>query len=336
MGNTAIKGDKNTSGSFTPHNKKGTPKIFKNIGWYFAILIVVLLIIVMAVPSFGIFSGSRQGEEYVFGKFADREIKFASGSYMATTYNNILQQYSQYFNAEQISSMQMQIMQQAFQSASLQTAFDYYASKYGINISEKEVDDYLRNNYKDDKGNFNASAWKNLSASGRANIRASVTNELVGQKLSDLYKASPISEGEIEALRVYKQGVREKEYEEQKEKDSREGITTEEKQAEIVNVTEKEVISSIRDNTQDRSYSSVLESKLLEDNFVYVYTSKILPLMSQAEDNAAETTLNTEDAETATPTSTDTSVSTASTDDVGTDNASDTEASTASDNSSST
>ena len=335
MGNTAIKGDKNTSG-FTPRNKKGTPKIFKNIGWYFAILIVVLLIIVMAVPSLGIFSGSRQGEEYVFGKFADREIKFASGSYMATTYNNILQQYSQYFNAEQISSMQMQIMQQAFQSASLQTAFDYYASKYGIKISEKEVDDYLRNNYKDDKGNFNASAWKNLSASGRANIRASVTNELVGQKLSDLYKASPISEGEIEALRVYKQGVREKEYEEQKEKDSREGITTEEKQAEIVNVTEKEVISSIRDNTQDRFYSSVLESKLLEDNFVYVYTSKILPLMTQAEDNAAETTLNTEDAETATPTSTDTSVSTASTDDVGTDNASDTEASTAADNSSST
>ena len=78
MGNTAIKGDKNTSG-FTPRNKKGTPKIFKNIGWYFAILIVVLLIIVMAVPSLGIFSGSRQGEEYVFGKFADREIKFASG-----------------------------------------------------------------------------------------------------------------------------------------------------------------------------------------------------------------------------------------------------------------
>ena len=290
----------------------------------------------MAVPSFGIFSGSRQGEEYVFGKFADREIKFASGSYMATTYNNILQQYSQYFNAEQISSMQMQIMQQAFQSASLQTAFDYYASKYGINISEKEVDDYLRNNYKDDKGNFNASAWKNLSASERANIRASVTNELVGQKLSNLYKTTPISEGEIEALRVYKQGVREKEYEEQKEKDSREGITTEEKQAEIVNVTEKEVISSIRDNTQDRFYSSVLESKLLEDNFVYVYTSKILPLMTAAEDNAAETTLNTEDAETATPTSTDTSVSTASSDDVGTDNASDTEASTAPDNSSST
>lgn len=340
MGNTAIKGDKNTSG-FTPRNKKGTPKIFKNIGWYFAILIVVLLIIVMAVPSFGIFSGSRQGEEYVFGKFADREIKFASGSYMATTYNNILQQYSQYFNAEQISSMQMQIMQQAFQSASLQTAFDYYASKYGINISEKEVDDYLRNNYKDDKGNFNASSWKNLSASGRANIRASVTNELVGKKLSDLYKASPISEGEIEALRVYKQGVREKEYEEQKEKDSREGITTEEKQAEIVNVTEKEVISSIRDNTQDRFYSSVLESKLLEDNFVTVYTSKILPLMTQAEDNAAETALNTEDTETATPeteasTSTDTSVSTDSTDDAETENASDTEASTAADNSSST
>ena len=108
-----------------------------------------------------------------------------------------------------------------------------------------------------------------------------------------------------------------------------------------MNVTEKEVISSIRDNTQDRFYSSVLESKLLEDNFVTVYTSKILPLMTQAEDNAAETALNTEDTETATPeteasTSTDTSVSTDSTDDAETENASDTEASTAADNSSST
>lgn len=299
MGNTAIKGDKNTSGSFTPHNKKkGSPRVFKNIGWYFAVLIVVLLIIIMAVPSLGIFSKNAQGEEYVFGKFADKDIKFANGSYMAAIYNNIMQQYSQYFNAEQIASMQMQIMQQAFQSAALQTAFDYYASKYGMKVTEQETDDYIRNVYKNDKGEFNASAWKNLSASQRANIRSNVNNEIIGEKLSGLYVSSPISDGEIEALRAYKQGIREKEFEEQQEKDSREGITTEQKEKEIVNVSEQEVVSSIKDTAKERYYSSVLKSKLFEDNFAVVYTGKILPLMNRAEDNAVASEENTLNAET--------------------------------------
>lgn len=290
--------EKNTSASFTPkERRKGTPKVFKNIGWYFAVLIVVLLIVIMAVPSFGIFSRNATGEEYVFGKFGNNDIKFASGSYMQNAYVNTLQQYSQYFNQEQISSMQMQIMQQAFQSAATFTAFDYYASKYKMNITEEEIDDYLRENYTNDKGEFDTTRWKNLSATERTRIRDNVKTNIIGDRLRGLYTNSPISDAEVEALRVYKQAEKEKNFQEQQEKDSREGIETEENKAELVDVTSDEVITSIRNSASDRFYDSVLKSDLLVDNFTETYTTKILPLLtSNEESSSSETETAVEDA----------------------------------------
>lgn len=280
--------EKNTSASFTPkERRKGTPKVFKNIGWYFAVLIVVLLIVIMAVPSFGIFSRNATGEEYVFGKFGNNDIKFASGSYMQNAYVNTLQQYSQYFNQEQISSMQMQIMQQAFQSAATFTAFDYYASKYKMNITEEEIDDYLRENYTNDKGEFDTARWRNLSATERTRIRDNVKTNIIGDRLRGLYTNSPISDAEVEALRVYKQAEKEKNFQEQQEKDSREGIETEENKAELVDVTSDEVITSIRNSASDRFYDSVLKSDLLVDNFTETYTTKILPLLTSNEESSS-------------------------------------------------
>lgn len=289
--------EKNTSASFTPkERRKGTPKVFKNIGWYFAVLIVVLLIVIMAVPSFGIFSRNATGEEYVFGKFGNNDIKFASGSYMQNAYVNTLQQYSQYFNQEQISSMQMQIMQQAFQSAATFTAFDYYASKYKMNITEEEIDDYLRENYTNDKGEFDTTRWKNLSATERTRIRDNVKTNIIGDRLRGLYTNSPISDAEVEALRVYKQAEKEKNFQEQQEKDSREGIETEENKAELVDVTSDEVITSIRNSASDRFYDSVLKSDLLVDNFTETYTTKILPLLTSNEESTpSETETTVED-----------------------------------------
>lgn len=287
-----------------PKKHHSAPHFMRNIGWYFAILIVAILIVIMAVPSVSVFSSRGRGEGYTFGKFGNRKIEFTDGSYMLYAYNGIMQQYSQYFDNTQLNNMQMSIMQQAFQTGAVSEGTSYYASSSDMTVTDKQVDDYIKDVYTGSDGKFNRNAWASLSTGEKARIRRFAKNEIIQNSFIDDIKTVTIPKGEIELIKSYKQEQNNKDAEQQNENNANAAASAEgaeETPLEPVTpviVTDAIVIKDIRDTATERYSSALLSSPKLTDNFVETYNNKILPIIEankraseEAEANAAVSTV---------------------------------------------
>lgn len=253
MGNTEIKAKK-------PQSVKS------KISWVFAVILVVVIILLMALPTsgFGLLATFSHRNDYVFGYFGGKKIDYSENSYLKRNYENLERSYSQYINESNRDYMSMFIWQQAFQNAAVMTALDYMAEKTGVVISDERVDNEITRLLTDENGNFQRDYWASLSASDRRNIRELVKSDLVRMQVVNDVSDAPIPQGEIDALKTldsYKES------------------------------TDSAVKTSIKDGTTSRLMSAVLASPLYKDNFMDVYNKRINPPQEE------EATTTTEESE---------------------------------------
>lgn len=256
-------------------------KIYKNketgFGRTATIIVISILVILMAVPTFTLFSKRGRGEGVVFGKFATEDIIYGvQGANMTSAINSTVQQYQNFFGMDtDVLLRQEYIWSGAFELASVNAGIDYYAKKAGVYVSDEEVNDYIIKEYVNDDGIFNKEGWLSMTELERKFARVYMKDYIQRDKIMNDIKNLSIPQKEVDAIHSEKQSKAD------------EGVT----------IFKEDIYKDIENMSESRLRDSILKSSLLINNFEDVYKKEIEPLYRETNTNQNTNTTSTTDSE---------------------------------------
>lgn len=236
-----------------------------SFGHLLSVCVIGLLVILMAVPTFSLFTKRGRGEGIVLGRFATEKIIYSSGQgyNMDEAFQTIINQYSLYGLDSQLLVGQKSIWEDIFQLGVFNAGADYYAKKAGVHVSDDEVNEYILKEYLDENGVFNKKDWLEKNELERKITRQYTKNNLIRNKINNDIKILPVPQEELDVIFQEKQ----------KKEDS------------DVKIYKSDVLKDIENMAEARFRDSLINSSLLVNDFENVYQKEIEPLFRPQETN---------------------------------------------------
>ena len=165
--------------------------------------IIILIIIVVTFVGGPLLSGSGSGNPFIFGKYANQEIRFVDGNYMSEQVNLLNSQLRDENSAENDEYQLYQTWKGAFDRTVIRTAILLEAERSGLNISDNLIDEaLLQSGPYFENGQFSEKRYKSTSNSQRARYRRLYRDDLIHQKyLTDVRHFGIMNSKEIEFVK---------------------------------------------------------------------------------------------------------------------------------------
>lgn len=257
--------------------EKTNKKKNTSFGHLISVCVIGLLVILMAVPTFTLFTKRGRGEGVVLGKFGTEKIMYSEGQKgynVDEALQNIIQQYSMYGLSEQMLLGQKSVWNDIFQLGAFYAGADYYAKKAGVHVSDNEVNEYILKEFIDENGVFNKKEWFEKNELIRKITRQYTKSNLVRNKINNDIKILPIPQEELEVIHSEKQKTEEND----------------------VKIYMADVVKDIQNMSENRFRNSIINSSLLVDDFERLYAKEIEPrFRNQTLNNSPQAPTNTDD-----------------------------------------
>ncbi|MFA6845368.1 MAG: SurA N-terminal domain-containing protein [Sphaerochaetaceae bacterium] len=218
--NDEKKPEQDAGNSLTFKAKKATgtttvakPKKHLSIGWWFGIIVLILISISFVLaPAIEAVVGRKQNNGLVFGTYGKEEIKYAYGNYFYDQYQNYANQYKSSSDTNQIQTL-YQIWKSAYDSTVMYTAVTQMAKQAGIIASDAVVNrKIISGGYYDVDGKFDSATYNKATTEQKASIETSVRRSVPFQIVANDVGSVLSSQGEQEYVAAMADNSRSFEY----------------------------------------------------------------------------------------------------------------------------
>ncbi len=165
--------------------------------------VIILVIIVVTFVGAPVVSGSVAQGALIFGRYGNREIAYAPGSYLARQYQAIASQYEQRGDSTTLEAELRMIWRQAFNQTLLHAAVMREAEASDMNVSESRVDEMLAQDPRFQvDGVFSAELYRRTPSQERFSLRNYYRESLIHQNyLDDVLNGPRFSGNEIDFIK---------------------------------------------------------------------------------------------------------------------------------------